>query len=545
MKKLGAVIAVIALAAVAAIGLASCGGSEEANAGGSGGTLKATYASFPSLDPGLSYSAEGWTALFNTYLPLYTYESAVGGEGSDVIPALAKGMPKISNNGKTYRIFLREGLEYSDGTPVKASDFPYTIERLFKVNSPGSPYFESIVGAAEFAKTKRGGIPGIKTNDKTDEIVIELEEPSSTFVNELGLLFAAPVPRGTPNEDLTAHPPPATGQYVIGDVKPGRGWDYTRNPAWKKANGEAMPDLPDGYMDAIDVDVVRNASTQVNDVERGRYDWMQNPPPADRIAQVKREYEGEQFRVDPTLSTYYFWMNTERAPFDDVKVRQAVNYAVSGEALERIYAGTLAAEQQILPPGIPGYQKLDLYPTNVQKAKQLIAEANPSDMDITVWTDDESPNKEAGEYFDGVLKELGFKTTLKILSADVYFEKIGNTSTPELDAGWANWFSDYPHPNAFFRPLLTDSGIADVGNTNAARFNDPELTAKVEELGEEQLGPEQEAAYAKLDREFMEAAPYAPYGTLTLATFVAEDIDFEKLVVNPIFGQVLTSFKFK
>jgi peptide/nickel transport system substrate-binding protein len=538
-------LAVFAFAAVASIGLASCGGDDNEGAGGGGGTLRATYASFPTLDPGLSYSAEGWTALFNSYLPLYTYASAVGGEGDDVIPALAEDMPEVSDDGKTYRISLRKGLEYSDGTPVKASDFPYTIERLFKLNSPGSPYFENVVGAAEFAETKRGGIPGIKANDKTGEIVIELEEPNSSFVNELGLLFAAPVPRGTPNEDLTADPPPSTGQYEIVSVKSGRGWEYTRNPAWKKANGEAMPDLPAGFVDAIEVDVVRNATTQVNEVERGRYHWMQNPPPADRIAQVKREFDGEQFRVDPTLSTYYFWMNTERAPFDDAKVRQAVNHAVNGKALERIYAGTLAAEQQILPPGIPGYEELDLYPANVGKAKQLIAEASPSDMEVTVWTDDESPNKEAGEYFEDVLKEIGFDTTLKILSADVYFEKIGNASTPELDAGWANWFSDYPHPNAFFRPLLTDSGIADVGNTNAARFNDPKLTAKVEELGTEQLGPEQEAAYAELDREFMEAAPYAPYGTLTLATFVSSDVDFDELIVNPTFGQVLTSFKLK
>lgn len=539
------IIALFAVAAVLAFALVSCGSSSSEDGVKSGGTLKGTYTSFPNLDPNLSYSAEGWTALYNSYLPLYTYASANGAEGSKVVPALAKDEPEISKDGKTYRIFLRDGLEYSNGRPVKASDFPYTIERLFKVNSPGSPYYEGIVGAAKFAETKKGGIPGIKTNDKTGEIVIELEAPSSTFANELGLLFAALVPAGTPNEDLTADPPPATGPYEIVDVQAGRAWKYARNPAWEKANGEAMPDLPDGHMDAIEIDVVRNASTQVSDVERGRYHWMQNPPPADRYAEIKREFEGTQFRADPTLSTYYFWMNTEAAPFDDVKVRQAVNYAVNGEALERIYAGSLEAGQEILPPGMPGYEELDLYPNDLQKARQLIAEASPDDMAVTVWTDDESPNKEAGEYYEDVLKELGFDTTLKILSADVYFERIGNASTPELDTGWANWFSDYPHPNAFFQPLLTDSGIADVGNTNAARFNDPELTAKVERLGREELGPEQEAEYAELDREFMEAAPYAPYGTLTLGTFVSEDIDFDELVVNPVFGQVMTSFRFK
>ena len=54
---------------------------------------------------------------------------------------------------------------------------------------------------------------------------------------------------------------------------------------------------------------------------------MENPPPADRYADVKSKYDGSQFRVEPQINTYYFWMNTEKAPFDDLKVRQAVNYA--------------------------------------------------------------------------------------------------------------------------------------------------------------------------------------------------------------------------
>ena len=91
----------------------------------------------------------------------------------------------------------------------------------------------------------------------------------------------------------------------------------------------------------------------------------------------------------------------EAAPFDDLKVRQAVNYAVDPEALERIYAGSARRTQQILPPGMPGYEKFDLYPHNLAKAKELIKEANPSDTDITVWTDNESPNNEAGDLLPG------------------------------------------------------------------------------------------------------------------------------------------------
>ncbi len=485
MKKLGAVLAVLVLAAVAATGLASCGDGDE-TAGGSGekgGILNATYASFPDfMDPALSYSVEGWTAMAEVYLPLLTYKYAEGEEGSDVVPALAKDLPEISNGGKTYTLFLRPGLKYSDGTPVKASDFAFSVERMIELNSPGSPFYLSIVGAEDFAESKKGPIPGIKTDDESGEIVIDLERPRGTFENELAMLFVAVLPQDTPIEDMSADPAPGTGPYTITKSQPGKGWEYERNPYWEKANGEAMPDLPAGTVDGAKVTVVRNEQTQVDDVENGTYDWMQPPPPSSRYAEVKEKYEGSQFRVEPTISTYYFWMNTQeppfaaehilrafQQPFDDVKVRQAVNYAVDDRALERIYAGQLNGSQQILPPGMPGHEEFELYPYDLAKAKQMIKEADPSDMEITVWTNDESPNDEAGEYFNEVLADIGFETTLKTLSADNYATVIGNGSTPNLDVGWANWFQDYPHPNDFFQPLLAGESITPTNTYNFAR----------------------------------------------------------------------------
>lgn len=546
MKKLGAVFAVLVLAAV---GLASCGGGSDSTSGGSGqkgGTLDGTYASFPDyLDPALSYTAEGWTAMADVYIPLLTYKHANGAEGSEVIPGLAKEMPEISNGGKTYTLFLRPGLKYSDGSPVKASDFRFAVERMIELNSGGSPFYLKIVGAEDFAKTKKGPISGIKTDDKSGEISVELEGPSGTFTNELGLMFVAPLPQDTPVEDLSGNPPPGTGPYMITKSQPGKGWEYQRNPYWAKDNGKAMPEYPEGVVDDAKMTVIRNPETQVDDIEQGTYQWMQNPPPASRYAEVKEKFEGTQFRIEPTISTYYFWMNTQKPPFDDVKVRQAVNYAVDAKALERIYAGQIVATQQILPPGMPGYEQFELYPYDLEKAKEMVKEANPSDKDITVWTDTESPNNEAGEYFNEVLKKLGFNTTLKQINADNYFTVIGNLSTPDLDAGWSDWFQDYPHPNDFFQPLLAGESIQPTNNTNFAQYENPTIDKKMVELAEAQLGPEQEEAYAQMDKEIMEEAPWAPYGTRTLSTFVSDEIELESVIFNPTFGHYLTSFEFK
>jgi peptide/nickel transport system substrate-binding protein len=524
--------------------LAASGGATAPASGET--TLRGTAASFPDyMDPQLSYTFEGWEAMYDTYIPLLTYRHAGGRAGGEVIPGLARGLPRITDDGRTYTLFLRGGLNYSNGRRVRASDFKFAIERLFKLNSGGAPFYFDIVGAESLWFTLHGSIRGIATNNRTGKIVIHLIEPRSTFTQELALPFAALVPPSTPATDQTYDPPPATGPYVITSSRPGLDWSYARNPEWRANNARRMPGLPGGHADRIQIAVVRNPETQVNGVEKGSDDWMQNPPPVDRIAELKRQYGGTRFRVEPTLSTYYFWMNTTKPPFNDLTVRQAVNYAVDPVALQRIYAGQIVPSQQILPPSMPGYKKLNLYPHDLAKAKAMIEDANPSDMSITVWTDNESPNNEAAEYYDGVLREIGFHTRLKVLNADNYFTVIGNQSTPDLDTGWSNWFEDYPHPNDFFQPMLAGESIFKTNNGNFAQIDVPALDKEISKLNAEPLGPKQEAAYSGLDRKYMELAPWVPYGTRTLSTFVSASIDLDKVIWNPTFGADLASFQFK
>jgi peptide/nickel transport system substrate-binding protein len=563
LKKLPIFLLVAALAAVLAVGLAACGGGSSSSSsspstseggssegggeaegeGNEGGTLKGAYTSFPDyMDPQISYTAEGWTAMRPVYVPLLTYKAASEEEGAEIIPGLAKELPKVTNGGKTYTMFLREGLKYSNGEPIKAGDFKYAVERCFLTNSGGSPFYTDIVGAEKFAETKKGGISGIKVNEKTGEIVINLMNPRGTFNNELALMFVAPVPQKTPDEDQSASPIPASGPYMLTKSEPGRGWDYERNPYWAKDNGKEI-ELPAGHVDKIEIEVQRNQSTQVNDVESGKLNWIFDPPPTDRYQEVKEKFEGTQFRPEPTISTYYFWMNQSVEPFNNLKVREAVNYAVDPAALERIYTGQIQGTQQILPPGMPGYKKLELFPHDVKKAKELVAESGVKDKEITVWTDTESPNNDAGTYYQGVLEEIGFKVELKILNADNYFTVIGNTSTPNLDTGFADWFEDYPHPNDFMF-LLNGENIQSTNNQNFSQTNVKALNEKIEKLSEEQLGPEQEAGYTELDEEFMKEASWAPYGTRTLSLFVSENINLETAIWNPTFETELTSLEF-
>ncbi len=569
MKKLPVFLTIAVLAAVMAVVLAACGGGSSSSSSGSssttseaeseggtppaeegegneGGTLKGAYTSFPDyMDPQISYTAEGWTAMRPVYIPLLTYKHAAGEEGAEIIPGLAKELPKVTNGGKTYTMFLRKGLKYSNGEEIKAGDFKYAVERCFLTNSGGSPFYTAIVGAEKFAKTKKGGISGIKVNESTGEIVINLEKPQGTFPNVLALMFVAPVPQNTPNEDQSAHPIPASGPYMITKSQPGRGWDYERNPYWAKDNAKQLTEIPSGHVDKIEIEVNRNQATQVNDIESGKLDWIFDPPPTDRYQAVKEKYEGTQFTAEPTISTYYFWMNNTQEPFNNLKVRQAVEYAVDPAALERIYTGQIVGTQQILPPGMPGYKKFELYPHDVKKAKELIAESGVKDKEVTVWTDSESPNNDAGTYYAGVLNEIGLKAELKILNPDNYFTVIGNLSTPNLDTGFADWFEDFPHPNDFFDILLNGESIQPTNNENFSQTDIKPLNEKIDKLSEEQLGSQQESEYAELDEEFMKEAAWAPYGTRTLSLFVSENVNLETAIWNPTFETELTSLELK
>lgn len=526
--------------ALAALTVAGCGGS---NGSPGSSTLEVTYATFPDyLDPSLSYSVEGWSAMWETYVPLLTYRHAAGAAGTEVIPGLARAMPKISRDGRTYTLFLRKGLRYSDGTPVRASDFRATIERVIAMNSPGTPFYVDIVGAEAFSKTKEGGIPGIQTDDATGRIVIHLVQPRSTFTNELAMLFAAPLPADTKRKDLSGDPPPGTGPYEIVAAKPGRGWEYRRNPEWARTNGPLLPQIPDGHYADIDVRVIANPETAVNEVIRGKIDWMEEPPPPDRYEELSDRFRGTQLLVTPQIDVYYFWMNVRQPPFDNLQVRRAVNYAVDAAALERIYGGMMKGVQQVLPEAMPGHRTFKLYPHDMRKAREMIAAADPSERKVTVWTDDYPPNRQAGEYYESVLREIGLDPTLKVVPAANYTTIIGNESTPDLDTGWANWYLDYPHPNDYFQPQLSGESIKPTLSSNYSRFDDPAINRQIAKLGTEPLGPRQEAAYARLDREVMEQAPWAPFGTTETITFVSAEIDSDRLVVSPVYGQDLATF---
>jgi peptide/nickel transport system substrate-binding protein len=480
--------------------------------------------------------------MYDTYIPLLTYRHASGAAGSEVVPGLAKALPEITDGGRTYVLYLRRGLRYSNGRPVRASDFKWAIERLFRLNSGGKRFYNDIVGVHAFRQTGKS-ISGIRTDDRTGRIVIHLLKPQAGFSAELAMIFAAPVPQDTPAKDMTPEPPPATGPYEITISIPGLGWAYARNPEWRTHNAKRLPQLPSGHVSQIVMIVAPTLQLELSAIERNRLDWTQELP-SRRVAMLRKRYEGRQLRLEPALITSYFWMNTRKPPFDDLRVRQAVNYAIDPAVLSGIFHGQLNPTQQILAPDMPGYSKFELYPHDLAKAKQLIAEANPSDPDVTVWSARYPEEVEANVYYCGVLEELGFHTHLKLLGEYAYFVQTGRPSTHNLDTGSSDWFADYPYPSDYFDPMFGPGSIKPTWNENLAELETPSLSAEITALDEGSPDVSQ-AGYAALDRRLMELAPWAPFGNPLSSLFVAKRIDLKSVVWNPTFGADLTSFRFK
>ena len=482
-------------------------------------------------------------ATYNSYIPLLTYRHAAGKEGSQVMPGLARGLPKLGDHGKTYTLYLRRGLRYSNGKRVKASDFKATIKRLLKLDSEGATYYGEIVGAEGFENRGRGDISGVTTDDKTGKIVIQLIEPRNEFTSLLALPFAAPVPGGTKARDLTMHPPPATGPYMITRSTRGHGWSYVRNPAWSR-NGRLMPQLPGGHVNRISMRVIHKPSDRVRAVKEGRVDWVSGWLAHGQYAELRSKYRGSRLRGEPTLSTDYFWMNTRKAPFNDLRVRVAANLAVDRSVIRRIYGDELLPTTQILPPGMPGYKRFVPYQHDMADARRLIEKAHSSDRMVTVWAPKFPEARRVALYYGKVLKELGFTVYLKVVKPSHYFSVIGKPSTPNLDTGLGNWFADYPHPNDFFESLLTGWSIFPTFNENLAQIDSPALDDAIIALGEKR-GVVPEHGYALLDRAYTALAPWVAYGNPTIPLFVSTAVPLRQVIWNPSFGADLTSFRLR
>ena len=473
--------AALAAAIVVTAGfLAGCGKSEQP-VGGSAVVAMPTPPD--SLDPQVAYSTEAAEADWIAYTPLLTYRHNNGADGTELIPGLALRLPRISPEGRRYDFALRDGLVYSNGEPVKASDFEHAIERALVLNWPGERFItENVVGAQSYDRGRARQISGITADDVTGKLSIKLIRPNGSFANVLGLPATAPVPSSTPMRDLSATPPPGVGAYRITDVSPGRRWTMVKNPRFA---GAGIPDIPLGNLDRIVVKVEPDARSAISKVLRGRADGFDPATPLPAGTRARAASAGDRFEFVPIPSTLYFYLDTAEPPFSSELARRAVVTALDRPALARLGKQAVVPDCYLIPPGITGHPTDDCPYGDADgtgdphAGRQLVEQSGTEGAPVTVSVDDNWPQPAYGRYFAKLLTRLGFDANLRI--ARTRPAGAANTRGVTSQAGFASWFNDFPAPMDFFA-VLDPRGIERPGSANAGRVRDPFIKQQLEKL---------------------------------------------------------------
>jgi len=516
-------VSVIALATgvslmVAAHGVAANGAKVSQKNPQAFGTLRAVIDTIDYLDPQQAYTGQSWWAMWNVYETLLTYRHVDGPAGYKLVPGLAQSLPTVSRNGKVYKFKLRKGVKYSNGSAVKASDFEWAIKRGFLAQGQGVGFYTDIAGAEAYSKnpTAGGDISGIVTNNAKRTITIRLAKARGDFLTILALLFAAPVP-GNTDPAIQNGSIPGTGPYKFSNYDPNRSFTMVRNPFFKPTKN-----IPRGNPNTIDVQLVGDADAATQRVINGQADYSNAAIPPDRIADAKGK---GKLLLRKTANTYYFWMNIKEAPFNKLKVRQAVNYAIDRKALQTLVWGGLGRPtQNVLPPTYPSYRKLNLYPHNLAKAKTLINQAGANGAKVTVWTRNVSDAVTAAQYYTSLLNQIGLNASLNVLPRATYYTTIGNVDT-HAQTGWARWLEDYPHPLDWFDVLLNGDRITNQDNNNYAWYKNKKTDAAIENLKKAPiLTPAVNARWAKVEKQIMQQAPWAPWSNRVFPEFFGKNM---------------------
>ncbi|WP_448953362.1 ABC transporter substrate-binding protein [Labrys neptuniae] len=503
------------------------------------------------LDPHINYTDQGWQVYQPIYDGLVAFQKAAGKDGYVVVADLAEAMPEVSNGGKTFTFKLRKGIKFSNGQDVGVKDVIASFQRIFKISGPTSgTFYAGLVGADKcLADTKtctlEGGVVG---NEAAGTITLNLTKPDAEILYKLALPHAAVLPADTPAEDMGSKPIPSTGPYMISAFDPDKGMTLARNPYFKQWSEQAQPD---GYPDTVRYDYGLSEEAAVTAIQNGEADWMYDPLPNDRLAEVGTKFQN-QLHISPLSAWWYAPLNTRLAPFDNEKARQAVAYAVDRNTLVKLFGGKILASPvcQVLPPDFPGHE--DYCPftknpgakwsaTDLDKAKQLVEESGTKGQKVTIIVEDTAISRSIGVYLQSVLTSIGYAADVKPISSNIQFTYIQNTNN-KVQMSVSQWYKDYPAASDFLNILFGCASFREGSDAsvNISGFCDKDIDAKMQKALD--LGVTDQAAadklWAEIDRQVTDKAPAVGLYTPKRLDFVSKRVGNFKF--NPQFNWIIT-----
>lgn len=472
-----------------------------------GGSIIVTFKDdVATLDPAIGYDWQNWAMIKVLFDRLMDYVPGT----TELRPGLADSYD-VSVDGTVFTFHLHKGVKFHNGREMTADDVKYSLDRVTnpKTQSPGAGFFSSIKGYDDMASGKTTSIAGVTVVDPLT-VKVELSHPDATILHVMALNFASVVPKedvGKWGADFGKHPD-GTGGFRMTDWTVGQQVVFEKNPDYWR---QGVP-----YLDKITFEVGQEPIVALLRLQKGEIDISGDGIPPAKFtevmgdpAQAANVVQGDQ------LQTGYITMNVKMKPFDNVKVRQAVNMAINKARIIQVINGRAKPANQPLPPGMPGYATdYAGYPYDVAKAKALLAEAGfPNGFETELYAMNTDPNPRIAQAIQQDLAQVGIKASIKSLAqANV----IAAGGTPDQAAmiwsGGMAWAADFPDPSDFYGPILGCAGAVQ-GGWNWSWYCNPDLdkaATAADAMTDPAKQADRNAAWAAIYTKIMADAPWVP-----------------------------------
>jgi len=465
-----------------------------------GAVLNLPGADPPTLDPALVGDETSARYVLEIFSGLMTIDKDL-----QIVPDIAESW-EVSEDGTVYTFHLRKDVKFHNGRPLTAQDVKYSLERACDPDTgsiTADTFLGGIVGAKEKLRGEADEVSGVKVlDDYTLEIT--LKAPRAYFLAELTHPVAFVVDRENIEEmgRLWTDRPNGTGPFKLKEYRLGERIVLERNefyygtpkPALEQVNvflagGSAMIMYENGELDAVPVGLA--------DIERV----------LDPTNPLNKE-----LTIAPQWSTIYIGFNVNVPPFDDVKVRQAFNYALDREKINRVVMkGMERTAKGILPPGMPGYNEdLKGFPYDPEKARQLIAESkyggveNFPEIVLNVTGGGGAPFRTVTAIVEMYKENLGVDITIEQTEWATYLTDL-KTRRYQMFGVASGWIADYPDPQDFLDVLFHSQSL-----DNDTNYANPEVDRLLEEARVEQDPEKRIQIYQRVEEIILNDAPWVP-----------------------------------
>jgi oligopeptide transport system substrate-binding protein len=472
-----------------------------------GGMVIAYKDDIATLDPQVGYDWQNWPAIKMVFDALLDYKPGT----TDLEPRIAAAMPKVGDGGKSYTFQIRKGILFTNGRELVAADVKYTLERVLnpKTKSPGAGFFADIAGSDAFSSGKNKDLIGVKVID-ANTVKITLSQPNAAFLNVLATNFAFIVPKEEvekAGEDW-GRKPVGSGPFTLESWTTGQELMFKRNPNY------FIKSLP--KLESVNIKVGQDPSVAYLALQRGEVDLLGDGIAPANFLQAQADPQlKNQIVSTPLVNTTYISINTKIKPFTDLRVRQALQYAIDKKKVLKIINGRGLIANQILPPKMPGFDSsYKGYEFSPEKAKALLKAAGfAKGFSSTLYTNSTDPNPRIAQSIQQDLAAVGIKIELKSQAASTVIEAASTPKTaPLVWSGGMAWTQDYPDPSDFYWPILSCRSAVQ-GGWNWAFMCDKNLDAAASKA-DQMTSPDQRnkrlEEYKKVFKKLMDQSVWVP-----------------------------------